>query len=96
MVSQPSNQGNALSNPSTERRRLRDRRAWELPWIEGADVGDGDDALDVALADAVELVPEVEAEELLLRGVEAEPGGKLVGHGGVISVRSSRCWGLSD
>jgi hypothetical protein len=56
--------------------------AWKLPWIVGADVGDGDDALDVAAA-AVELAPEVEAHQLLLRRVETEPGGQLRHGGGV-------------
>jgi hypothetical protein len=56
--------------------------AWKLPWIVGADVGDGDDALDVAAA-AVELAPEVEAHQLFLRRKEAEPGGQLSHGGGV-------------
>jgi hypothetical protein len=88
IVSQLINQGTKCTLQSIDRALSSPRRAWELPWIEGGDVGDGDDALDVAAADAVELVPEVEADELLLRGVEAEPGGQIAGHGGVISIRS--------
>lgn len=81
-----------MHRPSPARAVLR---AWELPWVEGADVGDdGDYALDVAAADAVELVPEVEADQLLLRGVEAEPGGQLLGHGGARG-RSDRRFALA-
>lgn len=45
---------------------------WELPGVGGVDVDDGDDALDV-VAEAVELVAQVEAYQLLLRRVEAVP-----------------------
>ena len=62
------------------------RRTWELPRVDGVDVDDGDDALDV-VAEAVELVAEVETYQLLLRRVEAVPRGKA---GGGHAGRSAR------
>lgn len=48
---------------------------WELPGVDGVDVDDGDDAVDVA-AEVVQLVAEVEGYQLLLRRVEAVPWGQ--------------------
>ena len=63
------------------------RRTWELPRVDGVDVDDGDDALDV-VAEAVELVAEVEAYQLLLRRVEAVP--RREAGGGHAAGRSAR------
>jgi hypothetical protein len=50
-----------------------------LPWVDGVDFEDGDDALDI-VAEAVELVTEVEADQLLLRRVETVPQGQAASH----------------
>lgn len=44
----------------------------ELPRIEGVDVGDGDDSLDVGFSPAVELVADEESDQLFFGWVEAE------------------------
>ena len=44
---------------------------WELPWVEAVEVEEGDE-LDVE-AFSLDLAPEVELDQLLLRGVEPEP-----------------------
>jgi hypothetical protein len=53
-----------------ENESRRRTRTWELPWVVAVEVEEGDE-LDVE-ALALHLPPEVELDELLLRGVEPE------------------------
>jgi hypothetical protein len=59
---------------------LDDELTWEVGRVMAVDVDDGDNAVDVRPSGAGEVAAEVEAQKLVLRGVEPKPrrGGKQI------------------